>query len=364
MALKDLKTGMAVKLSKLDNEEHKTTPPARLSEVTLVKTLAELNIGRPSTFSSIVSLIQDRGYVAKKGTQLYPTALGFAVARLLAAKFPIYAAYDYTALMENQLDEIADWKQRRETFLDNFWNGKDGFAKLLDTLTSSIDFEEIEKYTTIDLHNGYSVRFSKFGTFIQDDSGKPNEKGYMPSVRIDDDADIWDYKEAEACREAFESATNKVENRELGILETGEYTGWLVEAKDGRFGPYLQAIHPDQLKAIEKGKKPAATVPKAVNQKLPEGADIATITLEEAIPLFAEIKLPRWSPDGKWLVGIGKKGSYIGRKATPKSRPIFRSLASEFDPKVISFPEIQELWDKAVAEAAEKAKTKNVKKSS
>jgi DNA topoisomerase-1 len=358
MALKDLKPGVAVKLDSLTNDEHKTTPPSRFSEVKLVSELESRDIGRPSTYSSIVSLIQDRGYVAKKGTQLYPTALGFAVARLLAAKLPTFTAYDYTAKMETALDGIADGKQSRSQFLGSFWNGQDGFASQLDDLLKTIDFKELEQYSTIDLHNGYSVRFSKFGTFLQADDGVPNEKGYVPSARLEDAVDVWEYKDPEVCREAMEKAVNKVEARELGVLESGEYTGWTVVARDGRLGPYVQAMHPDNVKASAAGKKPAASVPQPINHKLPEGTTVEDVEMKDISELFADVKLPRWSPDKKWLVGIGKKGAYIGRKATPRGRPVFRSLPVEHDPKRIPFEEVQRLWDEAVAEAAAKAKAK------
>ncbi len=354
MALKDLKSGTAIKLAKLTNEEHKTTPPGRYSEVKLVAELENRNIGRPSTFSSIVSLIQDRGYVAKKGTQLYPTPLGFAVARLLAAKFPTFAAYDYTAQMENELDEIAAGKQQRVKFLDGFWHGKDGFEKLLEILSASIDFKELEQYSMIDLYNGYSVKFSKFGTFLQDNNGKPNDKGYLPAVRIDDDSDVFEFKDVEICKKAFEDSANKVETRELGVLESGEYKGWTLWAKDGRFGAYLQAIHPDYQKVLDAGKKPTASIPQPINHLIPEGSTVESVELEQVASMFEEIKLPRWSSDKKWLVGIGKRGAYIGRKASVKGRPVFRGLPDTEDPRTISFDKVQELWAEAEKAAAEK----------
>lgn len=344
MALKSLKPGAGVQLDNLSNESHQTSAPGRFSEVLLVKKLSELDIGRPSTYSSIVSLIQDRGYVAKKGTQLYPTPLGFAVARLLAAKLPTFTAYDYTAQMETELDKIAEGKQTRVKFLEAFWNGKNGFEKLLEGLLANVDFKEIEQYSRIDLHNGFSIRFSKFGTFLQDDNGKADEKGYLPSARIDDDSDVWDYREAEFCREVMEKSVNKVEAKELGVLTTGEYKGWVVWARDGKFGPFLQAIHPDQTKAVAAGKKPGPTTPAAVNHPLPEGVDLDTVVLKDVSGLFAEVKLPRWSPDKKWLIGIGKRGPYMGKKSSPRARPVFRSLPEEFDPRTVEFSKVEELW--------------------
>lgn len=358
MAIKNLKVGSDAKLTKLKNEEHKTTPPGRFSEVKLVSELESRGIGRPATFSSIVSLIQDRGYVAKKGTQLYPTPLGFAVARLLAAKFPSFTAYDYTAQMEDELDDIAQWKQGRVSFLGGFWNGKNGFEHLLEELSKDIDFKEIEQYSRIDLHNGYSIRFSRFGTFLQDDNGKADAKGYLPSVRLDDSVDVWDYKEVEACKTAFENAANRVEARELGILEDGEYKGWTVWARDGKFGAYLQALHPKHVEANEKGKKPTASVPQPINHQIPEGLTLEKVELSDIASLFSEVKLPRWSPDKKWLVGIGKRGAYIGRKATVKSRPVFRSLPETEDPRTVTFEKVQELWAEAENAAAEKKAAK------
>lgn len=357
--IKNLKVGSEAKLKKLSNEAHETKPSSRFTEVSLVKQLSEMDIGRPSTYSSIVSLIQDRGYVAKKGTQLYPTALGFAVARLLAAKLSTFTAYDYTAQMEQELDKIAEGKNQRSRFLADFWSGNHGFEAMLEELSNNIDFDELEQYSTIDLHNGYNIRFSRFGTFLQDPKAKRNEKGYLPSARLDDSIDVWDYKDPEFCKETLEKAEAKPEAQELGILESGEYEGWTVIARDGKFGPYVQALHPKAVKAGEAGKKAPASTPKPVNQPLPEGVDLENVTLEKIAPLFAEVKLPRWSPDGKWLVGIGKKGAYIGRKATPRGRPVFRGLPDDQDPKTVTFEDVKRIWDEAVAAADAKAKAKS-----
>lgn len=361
-SIKDLKQGQPVKLKKLTKESRKTSPPSRFSEVVLAKHLSDLNIGRPSTLSSIVTLIQDRGYVKKKGSQLYPTPLGFAIARILAAKFPEFTAYEYTSQMEDNLDEIADGKQDKTNFLEGFWNGPDGIAESIKKVLDSIDYDEIQEFSTIDLHNGYQIRYSKFGTFLQDPNGTPNEKGYVPSAKIDDDADVWDYRDADYCKEIIEKNATSVGPRELGQLTSGEYSGWTVYAKDGRFGAFIQAMHPDHVKAISEDKKPGVKVPKPVNHKVPEGLDVDSVKLSDISSLFAEVKLPRWSADGKWLVGIGKKGAYMGRKATAKGRPVFRSLTEEHDPRTVSFDLVKKLWDEKDQEAkAKESKPKATK---
>lgn len=358
MNIKDLKPGVDTKLEDLSSEEHKTTPPGRFSEPSLVGMLESKGIGRPSTFSSIVSLIQDRGYVAKKGGQLYPTALGFAVARLLSAKFPTFTDYSYTAQMETELEEIADGKQSREGFLSAFWNGKDGFEEVLEALKGSIDFEELEQYSVINLHNGYSVKAGRFGTFLQDDNATPNEKGYLPSARLEDDADVWDYRDAEKCRELLESAANRVEARELGVLAEGEYEGYTLWVRDGKFGPYLQALHPKHVKLLADGKKPTASTPKPINQSLPEKFTIESVELDDVKHLFAEVKLPRTlSPN--FFVGHGARGPWLGQKSNPKARrAVFVSLPEGLDPRTMTLEDAEKVWqDKQDAKKAKADKS-------
>lgn len=373
MNIKYLKPGTDTTLEKLSNEEHKTTPPGRFSEPSLVGMLESKGIGRPSTFSSIVSLIQDRGYVAKKGGQLYPTALGFAVARLLSAKFPTFTDYSYTAQMETDLEDIAEGKQTREGFLSAFWNGKDGFESVLATLSGNIDFDELEQYSVIDLHNGYTVKVGRFGTFLQDSNGEPNEKGYLPSARLEDNADVWDYRDAEKCAELIANASNRVDARELGVLSEGEYEGYTLWVRDGKFGPYLQALHPKHVKLLEEGKKPTASTPKPVNQSLPEEFSIESVELEQVKHLFDEIKLPRTlSPN--FFVGIGARGPWLGYKSNPKARrAIFVGLPDDLDPRTMTPEDAERVWqekqdakkakaEKSVTKTSEKKSTKKVTK--
>lgn len=357
--IKDLKPGVEVKLTKLTKDSHETKPPSRASETKLISILEEKNIGRPSTYASIVSLIQDRGYVAKKGSQLYPTPLGFAVARLLNAKFPHFVAYEYTAEMEERLDEISEGKQDRANFLKSFWYGKAGYEKEIEKVLANIDFKEIEQFATIDLHNGYSIKYSKFGTFLQDENAEVDANGYKKATRLSDDIDVWDYKETSVCEETFEKNANKKGPRELGVLDSGMYSGWTVYVREGKFGAYVSALHPDHVKAVEAGKKPGAKVPAAINHALTETEDLDTIELKDVVERYAEVKLPRWSDDGLWLVGIGKKGPYIGHRKTKKARPVFKGF--DGDPKAATFDEVKQVWDdkeQAKDEAAAKKASK------
>lgn len=359
MSIKDLKPGEKTILKELVKEEKKTTPPSRFTESSLIASLDDKNIGRPSTYSSIVSLIQDRGYVRKIGNQLVPTFLGFSVVNILTHKFPKFTAYQYTAEMEENLEKIIEGKLSRENFLKDFWRGDYGLDNTVNKIIDSIDYEEISKLCTIDLNNGYSIYYNKFGARLQDNSSEKNSKGYLPSVYLGENEDFssYDFSNPEVCKELFDKASNKTEDRELGELKSGEYAGWRVTVKDGRFGKFLQAVD-----STPKSKR------SPVSHPLPENLDIHTVSLEEVEYLFAEVKLPRWSEDKLWLVGIGKRGPYIGKKVSVKSRPVFRSLPEGEDPRTISFDKVKEYWyekDKLKeAEAVKKtAKKQTAKKS-
>lgn len=344
VAIKELKEGSSVKLTRLSKESRETRPPARFSEVSLAKKLSDLGIGRPSTLSSIISVIQDRGYVKRHGSQLYPTGLGFAIARVLANKFPEFTDYGYTASMEEDLDSIEDGKQNRVKFLTSFWKGKTGFEDLLATLSGKVDYEELGKLTTIDLHNGYEIKVNRYGSFLQDPKSEPDENGYLPSAKVDDDDDIWIYKDPKVCAEYLEKSSTIQGPRNLGELKTGEYKGYTVFAKDGKFGPFVQAVHPDQIKAESNGKKAPAKTPKPVNQSLPEDLQLNTVQLKDINKLFAVIKLPRTlSP--QLFVGQGKKGNWLGRKASAKARKaVFVSLPDNLDPRTITLEEAEQVW--------------------
>ena len=121
--LPNLTQGQRVDAADLTADGHTTSPPARYTEASLIKALEELGIGRPSTYSSIIKTIQDRGYVHKKGSALVPSWVAFAVIGLLEQHFGRLVDYDFTAAMEDELDEIASGNERRTNWLNNFYFG-------------------------------------------------------------------------------------------------------------------------------------------------------------------------------------------------------------------------------------------------
>ena len=133
--LPPLSEGDALDAQQLEPQGHTTTPPARYTEATLVRALEERGIGRPSTYASIIGTILDRGYVFKKGTALVPSFLAFAVVALLEQHFAKLVDYDFTARMEDDLDQIAEGDEQRVEWLKRFYFGSDGDEGLHDLVT-------------------------------------------------------------------------------------------------------------------------------------------------------------------------------------------------------------------------------------
>ena len=129
---RNLTQGQRVDAKELTADGHTTSPPARYTEASLIKALEDLGIGRPSTYSSIIKTIQDRGYVHKKGSALVPSWVAFAVTGLLEQHFGRLVDYDFTAAMEDELDEIASGNERRTNWLNNFYFGGDHGVSRLD----------------------------------------------------------------------------------------------------------------------------------------------------------------------------------------------------------------------------------------
>src|SRR5205807_2120578 len=142
--LPNLSEGDAVELLALEAQGHETSSPARYTEATLVRTLEELGIGRPSTYASILGTILDRGYVFKRGTALVPSFLAFSVVGLLEQHFGRLVDYDFTARMEDDLDRIASGDEHRVEWLGRFYfgDGTGGLHELVSDL-SAIDAREI-----------------------------------------------------------------------------------------------------------------------------------------------------------------------------------------------------------------------------
>ena len=270
---------------------HETAPPARYTEASLIKKLEEEGIGRPSTYAPVISTIQARDYVTKKGGALLPSYIGIAVTHMLRDHFGHYVDVKFTAGMEEDLDRIAagevDWIE----FLDDFWKGDEGdpgLARTIEQEIERIDFPRIPVGTDPDTGQPIDLRIGKTWVYIAVE-GHPDRRATLPVDLLIDE--LTEEKAIELIRRALKADEPLCKDPE---------TGKNIYAKVGPFGPYLQLGEP------EGDKKP-----KRVG--LGKGTDITTITNEYALKLLS---LPReigTDPEsGKPVrAGLGMYGPYV-----------------------------------------------------
>jgi DNA topoisomerase I len=256
---------------------HETSPPPRYTEASLVKALEELGIGRPSTYASILSTIVDRGYVSARGNALVPNWIAFSVVRLLEDFFGDLVAYDFTAEMENDLDRIADGEQDRVDWLREFYFGDTahpGLRGVVDNL-GDIDAKSIN---SIRLSDDITLRIGRYGPYLEvAEAGEPGvdpesgelKEGTTPRrINLPPDLAPDELTEAKA-RELV--AAPPQEDRVLG---THPETGRTIVAKDGRFGPYVTEVIPEDEAAKKAAPKPrTASLFKSMS---PDTVDLAT----------------------------------------------------------------------------------------
>ena len=274
--LPHLTPGQRLDAIELTPDGHATNPPARYTEASLVKALEELGIGRPSTYSSIIKTIQDRGYVHKKGSALVPSWVAFAVTGLLEQFFGRLVDYNFTAAMEDELDEIANGHERRTNWLNNFYFGGDhgvpdsvarsgGLKRLVGVNLEGIDAREVNSIKLFDDAQGRSVyvRVGKNGPYLERQVA--GEGGETTPQRANLNGALTpDELTLEVAEELF--ATPQ-EGRVLGV---DPETGHEIVAKDGRYGPYVTEILPEPEPPAEddggapakKGKKPTGPKPR------------------------------------------------------------------------------------------------------
>jgi DNA topoisomerase-1 len=380
-----LKAGQAVTATKLDPDGHTTNPPARFTEASLIKTLEELGIGRPSTYSSIIKTILDRGYVYKRGSALVPSWVAFSVIALLEAHFGRLVDFDFTAGMEDDLDAIAGGRERRGDWLQSFYFGGEtgaegsvarsgGLKKMVGQNLEDIDARTINSIRLFDDSEGREihVRVGRYGPYLErmvknddDPDGDPiSQRANLPDDLPPDELTI-DFAE--------KLFATPQEGRKLGV---DPLTGHDIVAKEGRFGPYVTEILPEPepeptppepdivpvpsgndgdggggvktaVKKAAAKKAPAkkaaakkATGPKPRTGSLLKSMDLATITLEDALKLLSLPRVVGVDPESKEEITAqnGRYGPYL-KKGTDS-----RSLADEDQMFTVSLEEALKIY--------------------
>ncbi len=277
----------------LDVAEHATRPPARYTEATLIKELEDRAIGRPSTYASIISTILDRGYVFKKGTALVPSFVAFAVVTLLERHFPHLVDYEFTAQMEDALDDIANGEAQRVPWLRRFYFGADGEEGLKEMVSdlSEIDARDVSSFPLSG--TDIVVRVGRYGPYLERDGQRVN----VP--------------EGTAPDELTPQFAAELLDRPSGdkVLGTDPETGKTIVAKAGRFGPYVTEVAEDD----------AASSAKPRTASLLKSMDLDSVTLDDAIRLLT---LPRMlgEMDGEPVtVQNGRYGPYVKKGSESRS---------------------------------------------
>jgi DNA topoisomerase-1 len=301
--------GARVQALALEPKRHDTAAPARYTEASLIKELERLGVGRPSTYAATIGTIERRGYVFRQGKALVPSFTAFAVTRLLVTHFGDLVDVEFTAEMEEDLDQISRGEREWLDFIKQFYRGDSHHRGLEEAVRQA---EERADYPLIDIgvdpesNETVRVRIGRYGPFLQLGDGGPGKTASLPPAVAPADLGV-------------DKAMALIRAKAQGprVLGVDPKTGMTVYAIHGRFGAYVQLGETPERGSKEKPKRSSIT----------NGLTDTTVTLDEALQL---LELPRelgLHPESNQPVvaGLGRFGPYV------KHGDDYRSLTADDD---------------------------------
>jgi DNA topoisomerase-1 len=327
--LPETAVGDVIDLDELKVEQHFTDPPPRFTEASLVKTLEEFGIGRPSTYASIIATLRNREYVELESKRFTPTDIGRIVIGFLTEHFPQYVDYDFTANLEDELDAVSLGDKEWIPLLEKFWKP---FSALIIDKEQSVTREQVAQARELgtDPKSGkpVTVRMGRYGPFVQigtkDDEDKPKFAGLRPGQKMNDIS--------------FEDAMELFKlPRKLG--ETAD--GLPVSASVGRFGPYIR--YGDKFVSMKEDDPYTVELPRALE------------LIEEKKIADAERIILDFEDDGIQVLK-GRYGPYITNKEKNARVPKDR------EPNTLTLEECKELLEAAPLRGRRGKKKKVTKK--